>query len=71
MRPPSPAGGPTHTSNVSYTLPWLQDRGRRLTHFLFLFLPYRGVHEVKGPAGVVNQCGLAYFRVRFEAPSLV
>ena len=45
--PPSPAGGPTHTSIVSYTLHWLPDWGRLLTQTFFKFLPYRGVHETK------------------------
>ena len=35
--PPSPAGGPTHTSIVSYTLHWLPDWGRRLTQTFFKF----------------------------------
>ena len=68
--PPSPAGGPTHTSIVSYTLHWLPDWGRRLTQNFFKFtIPWRPRGE--GPAGVVNQCRLANFRVRLEAPSLV
>ena len=37
MRPPSPAGGPTHTSIVSYTLHWLPDWGHRLTQAVFKF----------------------------------
>ena len=37
MRPPSPAGGPTHTSIVSYTLHWPLDWRRRLTQTFFKF----------------------------------
>ena len=66
MRPPSPAGGPTHTSIVSYTLHWLLDGGRHLTQTFFKFtIPWRAQGE--GPASVENQSGFAYFRVRLEA----
>ena len=70
MRPPSPAGGPTHSSIISYALHWLLDWGRRLTQTFFKFtILWRARGE--GPASLVNQCGFAYFRVRLEAPSPV
>ena len=67
MRPPSPAGGPTHTSIVSYTLHVPLDWGRRLTQTFFKFtIPSRAQGE--GPASVVNQRGFANFRIRLDAP---
>ena len=62
MRPPVPAGGPTHTSIVSYTLHWLPDWGRRLTH-TFFNLPYRGVREVKD-----SGCGKSMRITPFSRP---
>ena len=52
-------------SLVSFTVHWLPDWGRRLTQTFFKFtIPWRA--RVEGPAGVVNQCGLAHFRVRLS-----
>ena len=61
MRLPSPAGGPTHASTVSYTLHWLLDWGRRLTQTFFkftIYIPSRAKGE--GPVSVVNQSGFAH-----------
>ena len=52
MRPPSPAGGPTHTSIVSYTLHWLLNWGRRLTQTFFKFY-----HTVACTRRRTGECG--------------
>ena len=69
MRPPSPDGGPTHTSVVFFTLHWLLDWGRLTQGFFKFTIPSRAQGE--GPASVVNRNRFANFSIRLEAPSPV
>ena len=63
MRSLSPAGGPTHTPIVSYTLYWLPDWGRRLTQTFFTFC-----HTVACTGRRTGGCGKSMRMKLFSRP---